>query len=129
MLVAEAKLRNDFRLRLNMGLFRAFSAALVGLFINASAAKAEVSGSTEFLSATESQLITHVLYKGKLFIDSEQFKRFATEPADISDDEEDSPFLPARSNGSNAWLVSSETLYIIANQSFNPGDLAEQSYP
>lgn len=112
-----------------MGLFNAFSAALVGLFISASAAKAENFGSTEFLSATERQLITHVLYKGKLFIDSDQFKKFATESADITGDIGDGTVVPATRHGATAWLVSSETLYIIANQSFNPGDLAEDFQP
>ncbi|MDQ3230875.1 MAG: hypothetical protein M3Q07_03560 [Pseudobdellovibrionaceae bacterium] len=112
-----------------MRFVKVFSAALVGLFINTAAVKGEVSESTEFLTATESRLINHVLYKGKLFIDSEQFNKFATESADISNDADDGTFLPARRNGSTAWLVSSETLYIIANQSFNPGYLAEDSHP
>ncbi len=109
--------------------FTAFVAIVMGLCVNAAVVNAEVSEKREFLTGTESVMINHALYKDRIFIDSEQFKKYATESTDFNSDSEDGTVLSARRNGNTAYLVSSGILYIIANQSFNPSDLAEQTFP
>ncbi len=101
------------------------TAIVVELCVGTAVVNAESLERKEFLAFAESRIIDHVLYKGTLFIDHEQFKKHAVEPINFIEDAADTAILHVERNGNTAYLVSTETLYIISNQSFDPTDLSE----
>ncbi len=84
------------------------------------------SARADFLTYHERLLVDHTEFRGILFLDAEQFGRSKDPKADTAYEPGEGVVEKVAKRGSAlAYLVSSDVLHLIQNQSFDPTSLAE----